>query len=93
MSPKNDATAGGDAGARRRRVLAAHAELFNEALTDEADRLAKLANVVEALALASDAEPLGPLASMGDHGELRCGLTLKITRRWPRRRASARSTS
>jgi hypothetical protein len=69
MSPKNDATAGGDAGARRRRVLAAHAELFNEALTDEADRLAKLANVVEALALASDAEPLGPLASMGDHVE------------------------
>ena len=69
MSPKNDATAGGDAGARRRRVLAAHAELFNEALTDEADRLAKLANVVEALALASDAEPLGPLAQMGDHVE------------------------
>ena len=69
MSPKNDATAGGDAGARRRRVLAAHAELFNEALTDEADRLAKLANVVEALAMASDAEPLGPLAQMGDHVE------------------------
>ncbi len=69
MSPKNDATAGGDAGARRRRVLAAHAELFNEALTDEADRLAKLANVVEALAMASDAQPLGPLALMGDHVE------------------------
>ena len=69
MSPKNDATADGDAGARRRRVLAAHAELFNEALTDEADRLAKLANVVEALAMASDAQPLGPLASMGDHVE------------------------
>ncbi len=69
MSPTNDSTAGGDAGARRRRVLAAHAELFNEALTDEADRLAKLANVVEALAMASDAEPLGPLAQMGDHIE------------------------
>ena len=69
MSPKNDATAGGDAGARRRRVLAAHAELFNEALTEEADRLPKLANVVEALAMASDAQPLGPLASMGNHVE------------------------
>ncbi len=69
MSPRNDSTADGDAGARRRRVLAAHAELFNEALTDEADRLAKLANVVEALAMASDAQPLGPLASMGDHVE------------------------
>ncbi len=69
MSPKNDATAGGDAGARRRQVLAAHAELFNEALTDEADRLAKLANVVEALAMASDADPLGPFAPMGDHVE------------------------
>ncbi len=69
MSPENDSTAGGDAGARRRRVLAAHAELFNEALTDEADRLAKLANVVEALAMASDAEPLGPPSVMGDHVE------------------------
>lgn len=69
MPPTNDATAGGDAGARRRRVLAAHAELFNEALTEEADRLPKLANVVEALAMASDAQPLGPLASMGNHVE------------------------
>lgn len=69
MPSESDATAGGDAGARRRRVLAAHAELFNEALTDEADRLAKLANVVEALALADDAQPLEPLASAGDHVE------------------------
>ena len=69
MSPKNDATAGGDAGARRRRVLAAHAELFNEALTDETDRLTKLANVVEALAMAADADPLEPLAPVGDHVE------------------------
>jgi hypothetical protein len=69
MPPKNDAAAGGDAGARRRRVLAAHAELFNEALTEEADRLAKLANVVEALAMATDAEPLEPLAPVGDHVE------------------------
>lgn len=69
MPPTNDATAGGDAGARRRRVLAAHAELFNEALTEEADRLPKLANVVEALAMASDAEPLEPLTPVGDHVE------------------------
>ena len=69
MPPTNDATAGGDAGARRRRVLAAHAELFNEALTDEADRLPKLANVVEALAMASDADPLEPLAPVGGHVE------------------------
>ncbi|MCY3749340.1 MAG: hypothetical protein OXG64_08600 [Chloroflexi bacterium] len=69
MSPTNDATTGGDAGARRRRVLAAHAELFNEALTEEADRLPKLANVVEALAMASDAEALEPLAPVGGHVE------------------------
>lgn len=69
MPSETDATAGGDAGARRRRVLAAHAELFNEALTDEAERLAKLANVVEALALASDAQPLEPLTPVGDHVE------------------------
>ena len=69
MPPTNDATAGGDAGARRRRVLAAHAELFNEALTDEADRLPKLANVVEALTMASDAQPLEPLAPVGGHVE------------------------
>lgn len=69
MAPTNDATAGGDAGARRRRVLAAHAELFNEALTEEADRLPKLANVVEALAMASDADPLEPLAPLGGHVE------------------------
>lgn len=69
MPPTNDATAGGDAGARRRRVLAAHAELFNEALTEEADRLPKLANVVEALAMASDAEPLERLTPVGDHVE------------------------
>ncbi len=69
MPSETDATAGGDAGARRRQVLAAHAELFNEALTDEADRLAKLANVVEALALASDAQPLEPLTPVGAHVE------------------------
>ncbi len=69
MSPKTHSTAGGDAGARRRQVLAAHAELFNEALTEEADRLAKLANVVEALAMAADAEPLEPLSVVGDHVE------------------------
>ena len=68
MSSKSDAV-GGDAGARRRRVLAAHAELFNEALTEETDRLPKLANVVEALAMASDAEPLEPLAPVGGHVE------------------------
>lgn len=48
-------------------MLAAHAELFNEALTDEAERLPKLANVVEALALASDAQPLEPLTPEADH--------------------------
>lgn len=48
-------------------MLAAHAELFNEALSDEADRLPKLANVVEALALASDAQPLEPLTPEADH--------------------------
>lgn len=69
MPSETDATAGGDAGARRRRVLTAHAELFNQALTDEADRLAKLANVVEALAMAADAESLEPLAPVGDHVE------------------------
>ena len=69
MPPTNDAAAGGDAGARRRRVLAAHAELFNEALTEDTDRLAKLANVVEALGLASDAAPLEPLMVLGDHVE------------------------
>ncbi|MDE2903627.1 MAG: hypothetical protein OXP73_11440 [Chloroflexota bacterium] len=67
MPSQSDAAAGGDAGARRRRVLAAHAELFNEALTDEAERLPKLANVVEALALASDAQPLEPLTPEADH--------------------------
>lgn len=67
MSSETDATPGGDAGERRRRVLAAHAELFREALADEADRLAKLANVVEALARASDAEMLEPLAPWDDH--------------------------
>ena len=67
MAPQRDAAAGGDAGARRRHVLAAHAELFNEALTDEAERLPKLANVVEALALASDAQPLEPLTPEADH--------------------------
>ena len=69
MPSETDATAGGDAGARRHRVLAAHAELFNEALSDEADRLPKLANVVEALALAADAEPLVPLTPVGNHVE------------------------
>ena len=69
MPSETDATAGGDAGARRHRVLAAHAELFNEALSDEADRLPKLANVVEALALAADAEPLAPLTPVGNHVE------------------------
>ena len=69
MPSETDATAGGDAGARRRRVLAAHAELFNEALTDEADRLPKLANVVEALALAADAQPLEPLTPIDAHVE------------------------
>ena len=67
MPSETDAAAGGDAGARRRRVLAAHAELFNEALADEADRLAKLANVVEALALAADAQPLEALTPTADH--------------------------
>ena len=67
MPSGTDSTAGGDAGARRRRVLAAHAELFTEALSDEADRLAKLANVVEALGRAADAEPLEPLTPAADH--------------------------
>ena len=67
MPSKNDATAGGDAGARRRRVLAAHSELFSEALADEADRLPKLANVVDALARAADAQPLEPMIPTADH--------------------------
>lgn len=63
----SDSQGSSDAGVRRRRVLAAHAELFRESLERDEDRLSKLANVVEALGRSGGADILDPFRATADH--------------------------
>ena len=63
----SDSQGSSDAGVRRRRVLAAHAELFRELLERDEDRLSKLANVVEALGRSGGADIIDPFRAAADH--------------------------
>lgn len=63
----SDPQGSSDASVRRRRVLAAHAELFRELLEKDEDRFSKLANVVEALGRSSGADILDPFRAKANH--------------------------